>query len=112
MRASLRSDAILDVMHAPARLQPFTAAAFLAMAMLVSITAAMTVSAGETSAHRVACVSGLVASGEHALPACDAPGSASACLSCGTLPGAWPMTTPTVSAPAAWRQLSLPPPTR
>ena len=89
-----------------------TAAALLALAMLASITSAMAVGGVEGCGHRMACVSRLVASSERATVARSRPTEMAACPPCGRLPGAPPLVTPAVSAPAAWTRLDLPPPAR
>jgi len=103
---------MLATMSGSGRIQPMTAAALLALAMLASITSAMAVGGPEGCNHRMACVSGLVASSERSAVARARPVDIAAGLPCGTLPGAPSGVTPAVSVPAAWSRLDLPPPSR
>ena len=95
--------------------QPVKAAAMLAVAMLLTMSVAALAGNGGTCIGRgAAMVMPLHLSGSHAGAdvAAAADRQPRRCSSCGMLPDQPRGTSDTPTAPAAWRTLDLPPPTR
>lgn len=86
----------------------------LAVAMLITMSVAAIAGSGSSGASRsVALVMPLHLAGSHAGAEVAASGDrqTSRCSSCGMLPDQPRGTSDTLTAPAAWRTLDLPPPT-